>query len=94
MTDPIERAGRLADPIAFTPIGYHLTVLTAKMVTDGKLKPNIIRVESEEQALEAAKKMFLEDDFLDIYECHLGCLKVFANGSVDLQEFTASDLEF
>lgn len=74
-------------------IGYHFTILTAKMMLDGQLRPNIIRVESEDQALDAAKKT-VEDDHLDIYECHFGCLIVYPDGSVDHREFTTNDLEF
>ena len=73
------------------PIGYHFTMLTATMAVNGVLKPNIIRVESPEQALEAAKRAALNED---ISECSFGCLTVFDDGSVSHDEYTMSELEF
>lgn len=73
------------------PIGYYFTAMTAKMAVNGVLKPHIIRAESPDQALEAAKYSALDED---ISECSFGCLTVFDDGSVSHDEYTMSELEF
>jgi hypothetical protein len=74
-------------------IGHHYTSLTARMVTDGNLRPNMIRCSDRSQALDAAKRD-AADGKTDAYESHFGCLTVFDDGSVELEEFTMSDMEF
>jgi hypothetical protein len=70
-------------------IGFHYHYLSDKMIINGTTKPNMIRVISKDQALEQAKKDFLEDR-----DATFGCLTVFSDGSVSQEMFTQSDLEF
>lgn len=71
------------------PIGYHFTMLTVNMVMNGVLHPRIIRVESPEQALSAAKKIYKSE-----VEATFGCMTAFDDGSLSHQIYTMSELDF
>jgi hypothetical protein len=75
--------------VGSTPIGYHYHFLSDKMIINGTIKPNMIRVISKDQALEQAKK-----DYLENQDATFGCLTVFSDGSISQEMFTQSDLEF
>lgn len=83
------KAWLLNPDVSSTPIGFHYHYLSDAMIINGTTKPNMIRVNSKDQALEQAKK-----DYLENQDAAFGCLTVFSDGSISQEFFSKNDLEF
>lgn len=71
------------------PMAYHYHFLNEEMIVSGKTKRKAIRVNSKDQAIEQAKK-----DWLEYPDGTYGCLTVFSDGSIVDDIFDQIDLNF